>query len=45
MKKITTRTLQLKPDTVKLLTTGNLKDVVAGAPKPTRDVPCIPPPP
>jgi hypothetical protein len=45
MKKITTRKLQLKPDTVKILNDGDLKDVAGGAPKTTRDLPCIPPPP
>lgn len=47
MKKITSRSgkLTLKTETVKLLKSSELQDVAGGAPKTTRDLPCIPPPP
>lgn len=45
MKKISTRKLMLKPETVKVLSDRELKDIAGGAPVTTRDLPCIPPPP
>lgn len=44
-KQIRTTKLGLKPETVKILNGETLQDVVGGAPKTTRDLPCIPPPP
>lgn len=45
MKKIITAKLKLKPETVRILQDSELGNVAGGGPKPTRDTPCIPPPP
>lgn len=45
MRKLNPRKLRLQPETVKVLRTADLEDVAGGAPKTTKDLPCIPPPP